>query len=64
MYPHTRLRRNRSQTWIRELLAETTLTTDDLILPLFVVEGKNVVAPIEHLPDVNRYSVDEIVHVT
>jgi len=57
----SRPRRNRSSRGIRDLIAETTLDTSDLIAPLFFLEGKNQVVPIESMPGQNRYSVDELV---
>ena len=41
MYPTVRLRRNRKVEWLRELVAETTISSANLILPIFVIEGKN-----------------------
>ena len=41
MYPLIRLRRNRKAVWLRELIAESSLSVNDLVLPLFVVEGHN-----------------------
>ncbi len=60
-FPQTRLRRNRQSQWIRELTAQTTLSPSDLILPLFVIEGKNREEKIAQLPDVSRLSIDLIV---
>jgi porphobilinogen synthase len=60
-FPKTRLRRNRKAPWIRELTAQTTLSPSDLILPFFVIEGKNKEEKIAHLPDVSRFSIDLIV---
>ena len=40
-YPGTRLRRNRKNEWSRRLVKETNLSTDDLIWPIFLTEGKN-----------------------
>lgn len=60
-FPKTRLRRNRKSPWIRELTAENSLTASDLILPLFVIEGKNKEEKITSLPDVSRFSIDGIV---
>ena len=40
-YPQLRLRRNRKQAWIRRLLEETNLSSNDIIMPIFVMEGKN-----------------------
>jgi len=56
-----RLRRNRKAAWMRELIAETVLRPQDLILPIFVIEGKNVEQKIEHLPGVSRLSIDLVV---
>ena len=41
-FPRTRLRRNRQSTWCRSLISETKLSTNDLILPLFITEGKKI----------------------
>lgn len=54
----TRLRRNRKAPWMRDLIAENSLRSQDLILPIFVIEGKNIKQKIDHLPDVNRLSID------
>ena len=59
-FPELRLRRNRKYQWIRDLVAQNELFTHDLILPLFVCEGKNQSQKIENLPDVFRYSPDII----
>ncbi len=59
-YPGLRLRRNRKYSWSRRLVAENNLTVNDLILPIFVTEGKNKIEPIKSMPDVYRYSVDKI----
>ena len=59
-YPSLRLRRNRKYSWSRRLVAENNLTVNDLILPIFVAEGKNKIEPIKSMPDVYRYSVDKI----
>jgi porphobilinogen synthase len=56
-----RPRRNRRAEWARRLVRETVLTTNDLIWPLFVVDGSNVRAPVESMPGVERLSVDEAV---
>ncbi|WP_341764503.1 porphobilinogen synthase [Candidatus Tisiphia endosymbiont of Beris chalybata] len=61
MYPIVRLRRNRKTFWLRELLAETTLSAKDLILPLFVIEGENQRQEIESMPGIYRLSIDQIV---
>jgi porphobilinogen synthase len=56
-----RLRRNRRAEWARRLVREVVLTTDDLIWPLFLVDGTKVRAGVESMPDVERLSVDEAV---
>jgi len=60
-FPKTRLRRNRKAAWVRELTAQNTFLPRDLILPLFVIEGKNKEEKISSLPDVSRFSIDGIV---
>ena len=40
-FPNSRPRRNRQSPWIRELLAENRLHSSDLIMPFFVIDGKN-----------------------
>ena len=57
-FPNTRLRRNRSSDFARALVRETQLSPPDLILPVFVVEGKNVREPISSMPGVHRLSID------
>ncbi len=57
-YPFTRLRRLRTNGWVREMVAENHLRPADLILPMFIVEGKKVKEPIKTLPDVFRVSID------
>ncbi|CAB9543700.1 Porphobilinogen synthase (EC 4.2.1.24) [uncultured Gammaproteobacteria bacterium] len=55
-----RPRRMRKHAHTRELMRENTLTTDDLILPIFVIEGKNQRQKIDSMPDVERLSIDEL----
>ena len=57
----TRLRRNRKAEWARRLVRENVLTVDDLIWPLFVVEGQNTRTPVVSMPGVDRLSVDQVV---
>ena len=57
-YPATRLRRNRRADWSRRLVRETALTADDLIWPIFVIEGTNQRSAIEAMPGVERLSID------
>ncbi len=60
-FPFTRMRRNRRHEWSRRLVAENRLSVDDLIWPLFVVEGSNVRQPITSMPGVERLSIDLLV---
>ncbi|RUV00883.1 porphobilinogen synthase, partial [Mesorhizobium sp. M7A.T.Ca.TU.009.01.3.1] len=53
-----RLRRMRKADWSRRLVQENRLTVDDLIWPIFVVEGKGVREPIAAMPGVFRLSID------
>jgi|TARA_B100000700_G_C14998189_1_gene834962 porphobilinogen synthase len=57
-YPNLRLRRNRKSDWIRRLVEENALTSNDLILPIFLTDGKNKKQEIKSMPDVFRYSVN------
>ena len=59
-YPTTRLRRNRKKNWSRRLVQENSLSTDDLIWPIFIRDGKNIKEPIKLMPGVYRYSLDKI----
>ena len=54
-YPNTRLRRVRKSSWFRNLISQNSLTINDLILPIFVCEGKNRVKqlnPCKELTDI------------
>ena len=59
-YPTTRMRRNRKSDWTRRLVQENKLSTNDLIWPIFIREGKNIKEPIKTMPGVYRYSLDKI----
>ncbi|MET0368632.1 MAG: porphobilinogen synthase [Methylobacterium sp.] len=56
-----RPRRNRKAEWSRRLVREHTLTVDDLIWPMFVIEGEGKREPVASMPGVERLTVDEIV---
>ncbi|HMN85567.1 MAG TPA: porphobilinogen synthase [Bauldia sp.] len=56
-----RMRRNRRTDWSRRLVRESTLTVDDLIWPIFIVEGRGIRTPVPSMPGVDRLSVDEAV---
>ena len=60
-YPALRMRRNRKTPWARALVRENTLTTDDLIWPLFVIEGENKSEAVKTMPGVSRWTVDLLV---
>src|SRR5262249_21698625 len=57
-FPATRLRRNRRADWSRRLVRGATLTTDDLIWPIFVIEGERVHSTVAAMPGVERLSID------
>ena len=59
-FPNVRLRRVRNSAWMRRLVSENNLSIDDLILPIFVRDGKGKVEAIKSMPGVNRYSVDKL----
>ncbi len=56
-----RPRRMRKHAYTRELMRENTLTTDDLIFPIFIVEGDNKRETIESMPDIERLSIDQLI---
>lgn len=58
-YPTSRLRRLRQSSWVRELVSETTLTTKDLIWPVFIRED-NSAAEINGMPNVKRLTIPEL----
>ncbi|MCB1850643.1 MAG: porphobilinogen synthase [Gammaproteobacteria bacterium] len=60
-YPAVRMRRMRSNDFSRRLMREQTLTPDDLIYPVFVLEGSNQREPIASMPGVDRLSIDLLV---
>ena len=59
-YPKTRLRRLRKAQWIRNLVSENNISHNDLVLPIFVREGKNKIESIKSMPGVKRYSIDKL----
>ncbi|NLG39000.1 MAG: porphobilinogen synthase [Fibrobacter sp.] len=61
LYPNpllNRLRRNRKNASIRELVSETTLSASDLVYPVFLMEGKNTEEPIHSMPGISRKTID------
>ena len=59
-YPQSRLRRPRQFDWSRRLVCEQKLSVNDLIWPIFVCPGTNKRQPIDSMPGVFRYSLDEL----
>ena len=59
-YPSLRLRRNRKAEWTRRLVEESSLSSNDLILPIFLTDGKNRIQSIKTMPGVFRYSIDQL----
>ncbi|MFM8444268.1 MAG: porphobilinogen synthase [Methylococcus sp.] len=60
-FPRNRMRRMRRDDFSRRLMRESHLTTDDLIYPLFVIEGRRQREPVPSMPGVERLSLDELV---
>lgn len=60
-FPTTRLRRNRQSGWVRRLVSENKLTTDDLIWPLFVIDGDDERMPVASMPGVERLTINHAV---
>jgi porphobilinogen synthase len=56
-----RPRRNRKAEWARRLVRENVLTADDLIWPLFLVDGSNKRMPVDSMPGIERLSIDQAV---
>ena len=59
-FPRRRMRRLRRDEFSRRLRREHRLTTDDLIYPVFVIEGRNRVEPVPSMPGIRRYTVDRL----
>jgi porphobilinogen synthase len=59
-FPQRRMRRARRDDFSRRLVREARLSPDDLILPVFVREGRKVVEPVSSMPGVSRRSIDEL----
>jgi len=60
-YPATRLRRLRANAWARRLVREHSLSANDLIYPVFVLEGENRCEPVASMTGVERLSIDRLV---
>ncbi len=59
-YPNLRLRRNRQYSWSRRLIQENTLSPNDFILPIFLIDGENKKVEISSMPGVFRYSINRL----
>ena len=59
-YPNLRLRRNRQHDWTRRLVQENMLSVNDLILPIFLIDGKNRKESIKTMPGIFRYTIDKL----
>ena len=59
-YPSLRLRRTRKESWSRRLIQENTLSPNDFILPIFLMEGSNKRQPISSMPGVYRYTINRL----
>ncbi len=62
-YPKIRLRRLRKSSWLRNLVSENNVSHNDLILPIFVREGKNKIESIKSMPGVKRYTIDKLPYI-
>src|SRR5688572_15872781 len=59
-YPRVRMRRMRRDAFSRRLMREHALTIDDLIYPVFVIDGKNRTQAVQSMPGVSRYTIDRL----
>lgn len=59
-FPQIRMRRLRKNEFIRKMVQETKLSVDKLIMPLFVVEGRNIKNPIPSMPGFFQFSIDQL----
>jgi porphobilinogen synthase len=59
-FPQRRMRRNRRDEFSRRLMRENRLTTDDLIYPVFVIDGNRRTQPISAMPGIHRYTIDKL----
>ena len=59
-FPNTRMRRNRTDSWTRRLVAENKLSVDDLIWPIFIIEGKQTTTDVTSMPGVVRVTLDRV----
>jgi porphobilinogen synthase len=59
-YPSVRMRRMRKDEFSRRLMREHRLTTDDLIYPVFIIDGKNRTVAVDSMPGIRRYTIDQL----
>jgi porphobilinogen synthase len=59
-YPQRRMRRNRRDEFSRRLMRENRLTTDDLIYPVFVIDGHRRTEAVSSMPGIRRYTIDKL----
>ena len=59
-YPNLRLRRSRKDSWSRRLIQENTLSPNDFILPIFLIDGSNKRQKISSMPGVYRYTINRL----
>ena len=62
-YPNLRLRRNRKQPWSRRLIQENTLSPNDFILPIFLIDGSNKRETITSMSGVYRYTINRLAQI-
>ncbi|MEM9942794.1 MAG: porphobilinogen synthase [Planctomycetota bacterium] len=60
-FPTSRPRRLRQSSWVRRLVAESSLSVNDLIWPVFVQPGNDLETPVDSMPGVHRYSIDRLI---
>ena len=59
-YPSLRLRRSRKYNWSRKLIQENSISSNDLIYPIFLIEGINKRQPVKSMPGIYKYSIDQL----
>ena len=57
-FPQTRLRRTRTKSFLRDLIAENNLNTDDLIQPIFIADQSEDKTEIPSMPGIHRHNLD------
>ena len=59
-FPNLRLRRSRKYSWSRRLIQENSLSANDFILPIFLIDGKNTKQSIKTMPGIYKYTIDKL----